>query len=101
MHVELHQWLVADRGESVHLARLYHEHVPGTRLEGLPLDRPAAAASLNELDLVVRMTVRPGPSASLASEEEHGHADVAVVGADEVVRASTKGQLALSKSKHD
>ena len=101
MDVELYERLVADRGEGVHLAGFDHEHVAGTGLERLPLDRPAPTARLDELDLVVRMTVRPGPSASLAAKEEHGHADVAVVGANEVVRASTKGQLVLSESEHD
>src|SRR5689334_5754674 len=100
MHVELHQRLIADRGEGVHLARLDHEHDAGTRVERLPLNRPASAASLDELDLVVRMTVRSGPSAGLSTKEKDGHADVAVVGAHEVVRAPTKGQLALAESKH-
>src|SRR6478736_4750218 len=100
VNVELHERLIDDRGEGVYLARLDHEHVAGARLEDLPRHRPAAAARLDELELVVRMTVRPGPSASFAAEEEHGHADVAVVGANEVVRAPTKGQLGLSESKH-
>src|SRR5262245_39808537 len=60
MDVELHQRLIANRGEGMHLARLDHEHIPSARLERHPIHRPAAAASLNELDLVVRVPVRPG-----------------------------------------
>src|SRR5215471_16982252 len=100
MDVELHQRFIADRGEAVHLAGFDHEHVSGTRLEGLALDRPTAAASLNELDLVVRMSVRPGAATGVATEQEHGGAYVAVVGAYEPVCAPTEGQLVLSESKH-
>src|SRR5262245_42981844 len=100
MDVELHERLVADSGEAVHLTRLDHEHVAGARLEGLTFDGPSPAASLNELNLVVWMPVRSGAAAGLAAEQEHGSAHVAVVSAHEAVCAPPEGQLVLSKSKH-
>ena len=83
--VELHERLVANGGEGVHLTGLDHEHIPGARFEGLTFDRPAAATRLDELDLVVRMPVRARPSTRLTTEEEHGAAHVGVIGADESV----------------
>jgi len=100
MDVELHERLIADRGEAVHFAGFDHEHVTGGRLECLTLDRPTAAARLNELDLVVRMPVRSGAAARFPAEQEHGSAHIAVVSAHEPVCASTEGQLVLSESKH-
>src|SRR5215831_7299849 len=100
MDVELHERLIADRGEAVHFAGFDHEHVTGGRLECLTLDRPTSAARLNELDLVVRMPVWSGAAARLPAEQECGGAHVAVVGAYEPVRASTEGKFVLSESKH-
>ena len=91
MDVELHQWLIADRGEAVHLARFDDEHVARARLERLTRHRPTAAAGLNELDLIVRMSVRAGAAPGLAAEKEYGGAHVAVVRADEAVCTSTEG----------
>jgi hypothetical protein len=83
--VELHERLVANRGEGVHLTGFDHEHIPGARFEGLTFDRPADATRLDELDLVVRMPMRAGPSTRLTAEEEDGAAHVGVIGADESV----------------
>jgi len=100
MDVELHERLIANGGEAVHFAGFDHEHVTRGRLECLTLDRPPAAARLNELDLVIRMPVRPGAAAGLPTEQEHGRAHIAVVSAHEPVCASTERQLVLSESKH-
>jgi len=100
MDVELHKRLIANSGEAVHLARLDHEYVPGARLERLTFHRPSAAPSLNELNLVVRVAVRPRAAAGLATEQKHGGAHIAMVSAHEAVCASTVGQLVLSESKH-
>ena len=61
VHVELHERLVSNRLEAVHLARLDDEYVTGTCLELIAVHRVAAATLANELDLVVGMTMRSGP----------------------------------------
>src|SRR5262245_35948882 len=46
------------------------------------------------------MAMRAGPGAALAAEQKHRDADVAVIGADEVVRAAAKRQIRLSNFQH-
>jgi len=62
MHVQLHERTVADAAETVHLAGFDHEDVTRARLELASIDHPQPAALLNELHLVVRMTMRTGPA---------------------------------------
>ena len=83
MDVELDERLIADRAEAVHFAGLDHENVTGARLECLSFHSPASTPGLNELDLVVRMTVRPWTSAGHTPEQEYRRADVAMVAAHE------------------
>jgi len=83
--VELHERLVANGGEGMHLTGFDHEHISGARLEGLTFDRPAAATRLDELDLVVRVPMRARPPARLTAEEKDGASHVGVIGADESV----------------
>src|SRR5262249_30754359 len=100
MHVELHERAIADAAEAVHFARLDHEDVAGARLELAPLDDPSAAALLDELHFVVGMTMRPRAGAGLAAKQEHRNVDVALIGADEVVRAAAKRELLLADAVH-
>jgi hypothetical protein len=62
MHVYLDERLVTDAAEAVDLARLDHENVPGAGLELLPVHDIETAAFPEELDLVVGVTVRAGPT---------------------------------------
>src|SRR5438067_1968564 len=71
MHVHLHEWTVADAAEAVHLTGFDHEDVARARLELASVDDPPSAALLNELHLVVRMTMRTGTGTGLTVEEEH------------------------------
>ena len=85
MHVELHERLIADHRETVHLARFDDENVAGAGFKLLAVDDVAAAPRLNELDLVVRMSVWTRPTPGLAVEEKDRDADAALVRPDEVV----------------
>src|SRR5690606_28511589 len=98
--IQLDERAVADAAEAVDLARLDHEDVAGAGLELLSFDVVQPASLLNELHLVVRMAVRPRAAAGEPVEEEDGNADVAVVGADEVVRAADERQVGLLDSIH-
>src|SRR3982751_5479440 len=65
VHVQLHERAVADALEAVDLAGFDHEDIACARFELSPVDHPASAALLDELHLVVRMTMRPRPGAGL------------------------------------
>lgn len=100
MHVELHERRIADDLEGVHLARLDDENVAGAGLEFDALYYIMAASLANELNLVVGMTMRARSFSRLTVEEKNGDAGVAVVRADEVVRAAAKRELVLTGSIH-
>ena len=68
--VELYQRRIADRLETVDLAGLDHKDIAGAALEGLAVDSPHSPAFTNELDLVIRMAMRPGTRTRLAMEQE-------------------------------
>ena len=99
MDVELDERLVADALEAVHLAGLDDEDVAGAGLELLAVHRPASATRLDELDLVIRMAVRTGPLAGGTVEQEDGDGDVALVGADELVRAADEGEVLFADAE--
>ena len=63
-------------------------------------DLPHPAPRLDELDLVVRVTVRPGPSAGPTVEQKNRDAHVAPIGADELVGASGMRKVGLVESEH-
>src|SRR5215207_6519039 len=96
MHVDLNQRFVADAVERVYFAGLDHQHVAAAGLELLSIDRPGSAPRSDELDLVVRMPMRTGPLPRQSVKQEDGHGDVALVGADELVRASDEREVLLA-----
>src|SRR5262245_43097177 len=100
MDVDLHERLVADALELVNLARLDHENVPCPGLELRAVDDVAPAPRSHELDFVVWMTVRAWTATRERVEQEHGHVHVAVVGADEMVRAPLERQIFLANTVH-
>jgi hypothetical protein len=88
MDIDLHQRRVADAAEAVHLAGLDHEDVAGSRFELLAIHCPASAPFADELHFVVRMTMRPRSAPRRAVEQKDRDANVALIGADEIVRAA-------------
>ncbi len=76
-------------------------------LRGSPrgLELPAVhgvepAALADELDLVVWVAMRAGALAGLGAEQERADGDVALVGADELVRAAHERQVLLADTVH-
>src|SRR5207248_11714147 len=98
VHVELHERRVADAAKAVDFTRLDDQDVAGSGLELLAVDRPQSSAFSDELDFVVRVTMRARAVAGKGSEQEHGYLDVAVVGADEVMRAAVEWQVLLANA---
>src|SRR5215211_615893 len=90
MHVHLHEWRVAGVPETVNLA--------GLDLLAVHLPQPTPLPY--ELDLVVRVTMRAWPLPGKRVEQEDGHGDVAVVGADELMRAADERQVLLADAVH-
>ncbi|HEU4798040.1 MAG TPA: hypothetical protein VFT63_03875 [bacterium] len=82
------------------LPRLDDKNVTGAGFEFLSVDGPEAPAFPDELDFIVRMTMGPGTTPGEGAEEEDGDIDVAVLGANEVVRAALKWQVLLTDTVH-
>jgi hypothetical protein len=100
MNVHLHQRLVADARETVDLTSLDDEHIAGRSLERFAIYDVPAATALDELNFVVRMPMRLRPAPRAAVEEEDRHAGIAVIGTDELIRASDEGQLLYVCAMH-
>jgi hypothetical protein len=100
MDVDLNERFVTNAVKAVDLSRLYDENVTRAGLELLAVDRPETAAFSHELDFVVRMTMRARTTAGEGSKEEYGDIHVAIVGANELVRAALEGQILLANAIH-
>jgi hypothetical protein len=87
MYINLDEGPVADAAEAA-------------GFEFLPVDGPEAPAFPDELDFIVRMAMRPGTTPGQSAEEKDGDIDLAVLGADELVRAALKWQVLLTDTVH-
>jgi len=79
MHVQLHEWLISDASETVHLPCLDHKDVSCACLELLAVHRPMAAAFTDELNLVVGMTMRAWSTSGTTMKEKDRDAHVAMI----------------------
>src|SRR5262249_43257441 len=68
--------------------------------ESITVDGPNSTTFADELDLVVRMPVRPRPRAGLAIEQEHRYAGVALNGSHKLMRTTHKRQILLAHVVH-
>ena len=100
MHIDLHERSVADAFEAMHFTGLDDQDITSNGFELFTIDVIQAAALSNELDLIIWMTVRTRAAARSAVEEEDGTVHIAVVGADEVMRAAPEWKVFLTNSEH-
>ena len=100
MHVELYERNIAEAFEAVHLTGFDDEDVTRASLELDAVDIPVASALADELNLIVRVAVWSRSLSGKAVKEKHGDADIAVIGADEVVRAAAMREIFLSCTMH-
>ena len=100
MYVNLDEGCVTNAAEAVDLPGLDDENVTGAGFEFLSVDGPQTATFPHELDFIVRMTMRPGPTPGDSAEEEHRDTYVAVIGPNEVVRAALERQVLLTDTVH-
>src|SRR5271165_2181558 len=100
MDIDLYERGIAEGLEAVNLAGLDDENVAGAALEGLAVDGPEAATFADELDLVVGVTMGARSGAGFAVEEEDGNGGIALLGADEFMRAADEGQVFLADVVH-
>src|SRR5437762_3525609 len=70
MHIHLHERHVSDARETVNLSGLDDEDVAGGGFEGLAVHRIESAAFPDELDFVVRVTMRTWSASRLAMKEK-------------------------------
>ena len=100
MYINLNQGRVINAAEAVDLTGFDDENVTCASFEFLSVDGPEAAALPYELDFVVRMAMGPGATPREGAEEEHGDIHVAVLGPNELVRTTLKGQVFLTNAVH-
>jgi hypothetical protein len=100
MDVDLDQRLVTDALKAVDLSGLDHQDVARAGLELLAIDDVAASAFRQKLDLVIRMTMRPGTPAGQRPEQERRNVDIALVRSDELVRATLEREILLTNAIH-
>jgi hypothetical protein len=101
MHVYLDQGLIPDAGEAVDFPGLDHQDITRAGLELLPADHVAAATPAEKLHFIIGMPVGAGSPAGQGSQQEHRDADVAVLSADELMRAALEGEFLLADTMHD
>ena len=100
MDVQLDERLWPEAPEAMDLAGLDHEDLTRSGFKLMSIDDPEATPGLDELYLVIRVTVRPGAASREAVEQEYRDPDIAVVGANEVMGAAVMRQVGLFQSKH-
>jgi len=100
MHVNLDERRIADALEAVDLARLDNQNVAGAGFEFVAVHVPQSPAFTYELNFVVRVTVRSGPPARRRAEKVDRNIDVAMIGADKLMRAALKRQILLASPMH-
>jgi len=98
MHIELDPWPVTNAAEAMDLSGLDDENVTGPCFELLSVDGPPTAPFSHKLDFIVRMTMGTRTTSGEPAEEEHGDIHIAIIGANEVVRAAPKGQIVLTNA---
>jgi hypothetical protein len=98
--IHLYQRRIADRLEAVNLTRLDYKNVSSAALEGFAVDRPHPTAFTNELDLIIRMTMRTRSGAWLPVEQEHRDTGVSVFGSDKLMRTANERQVLLPHVMH-
>jgi hypothetical protein len=98
--VDLDQGGIANRFEAVDLAGLDYKDVSGAALEGFSIDGPDSAAFTDELDLVIRMSMRTRSRTGLALEQEHRNTGVTLLSSDKLMGTTNKWQVLLADVMH-
>lgn len=100
MHVNLDERRIADAFEAVDLAGLDNQDVAGAGFELVAVHVPQSPAFTHELNFIVRVPMRSGPTAGRRAEQVDRNVDVAMIGADKLMRAALKRQILLANPMH-
>jgi hypothetical protein len=100
MHVHLDQRLVANAAETVDLSGLDDQDIARASLKFLSVDGPETPALSDELNFIVRVTVRTRATAWQGAKKKHRDVHVTIVAPDELVRTTLKRQLVLFDAVH-
>ncbi len=100
MHVELDQRLLADAAKAMDLTGLDDEDVTRAGLELFSVDNPESATLTYELYFIVGVAMRARATPGVSSEQEYRDVHVAMIGANELVRATLEREVLLPNSVH-
>ena len=84
----------------MHLAGLDHKNIYRTAFERLSVHRPHSSSFSDELDLIVRMPMRPRTGSRLPMEQEHRNIGSALFRSNKLMRTTDKRQLLLPHVVH-
>ena len=100
MYIKLDKRRITNGAKTVNLTGLDDENVTCAGFEVLSIDGPETATFPHELDFIVRMTMGTRTTPREGAQEEYGDIHITVIGPDEVVRATLKGQVLLTNAIH-
>src|ERR1700693_5602405 len=100
MEIDLYQRRMAYRLETVNLTGLDDEDVSGLTLESLSVHRPHSTAFADELNLVVRMPMRPRPRTRLPVEKKYRNTGIPLFRSNKLMRTANKRQVLLAHMMH-
>src|SRR3974390_830397 len=100
VHIDLYQWRIADGREAVDLTGLDHKNISCSAFERFTVDRPHSSSFPDELNLIIRMPMRPRPRSWLSMEEEHRDIGPTLFRPHELMRTTHKRQTLLPHVMH-
>src|ERR1700731_3074234 len=100
VNVDLYQRRVPNGLEAMDLAGLNDKDISRAALEGLAVDRPQSPPFTDELNLVIRVPVRPRSRTRLPMEQEQRNAGVALLSSNKLMRTANKRQILLAHVMH-
>jgi len=100
VNVDLYQRRVTNGLEAMDLTGLNDKDISRAALEGLAVDGPHSPAFTDELDLIIRMPVRPRSRTGLPMKQEHRNTGVALLSSNKLIRTTNKRQTLLAHVMH-
>jgi hypothetical protein len=98
--IDLDKGRFSNASKTVDLSSLDDQDIPRARLEFLSIHHVSAASLPDELDFIIRMAMGTWAPSWKGAEQEDGDVDIAVLGANELMRAAHERQVLLMNAIH-
>jgi hypothetical protein len=84
----------------VNLTRLDHEDISRLTIKRLSVNSPHSTAFADELNLVIRVPMRPGPGPGFPVVKKYGNTRIALFSSDKLMRIANERQIFLAHTMH-